>query len=186
MLLQPCNVSHILRDQLRYGARLRLATGTPAENFIIRHRCDQWLGDRAHSVQQKSEHLIGLRSLFRSVKLSFNPEKVLEQELIERLAFDALDCVLAQGDHWDSHARVKLLVARFQIAAIEDVDHNELCEDLRHVADDEQRPRVTIKIVPVDRQAHRAQPSGSWCILSIILVFLETNAHLLQLILKMY
>ena len=177
---------HILRDQLRYGARLRLPTGTPAENFIIRHRCDQWFGDRAHSVHQIPEHLIGLRSLVRLVKLGFNPEIVLEQELIERLALTALDFELALGDHWDSLARVKLLVARLQIAAIERVDHDEICADLRHVADDEQRPRVAIKIVPVDGQAHRAQPGGLRRILSIILVFLETNAHLLRIILRMY
>ena len=103
---------HILRDQLRYSARLRLTTGTPAENFIIRHRCDQWLGDRAHSVHQIPEHLIGLRSLVCLVMLGFNPEIVLEQELIERLALGALNIQLALGDHWDSLTRVKLLVAR--------------------------------------------------------------------------
>ena len=177
---------HILRDQLRYGARLRLTTGTPAENFIIRHRCDQWFGDRAHSVHQIPEHLIGLRSLVSLVKLGFNPEIVLEQKLIERLTLTALDFELALGDHWDSLTRVKLLVARLQIASIERINHDKIGVNLCHVANDEQCPRVAIKIVPVDGQAHRAQPGGLRRILSIILVFLETNAHLLRIILRMY
>ena len=179
-------MSHILRDQLRYGARLRLTTGTPIEDFIFRHRCDQWLGDRAHPVQQISEHLIGLGSLVRLVKLGLDPEVVLEQELVEWLALATLNIELSLGDHWDRLTRVKLLVAWLQIAAIERVDHDEIGVDLRHVADDEQRSRVAIKIIPVDRQAHRVQPGGLRRILSTILVFLKTNAHLLRLISRMY
>ena len=163
-----------------------MTTGTPVEDFIIRHRCDQWLGDRAHSVHQIPEHLIGLCSLVSLVELGFDPEIVLEQELIERLALSAVNFELSLGDHWDSLARIELLVARLQIAAVERVNHDEVGFDLRHVADDEQRPRVAIKIVPVDRQAHRVQPGRLRRILSRVLVFLETNAHLLRLLSRMY